>query len=80
MPPPERDIRPRGATPPAVIRGGTVVDQTGTRRADVFVRDGVVASIAERIGGTGPGTIVLDASGCVVAPGFDFTDFTLLRA
>jgi dihydroorotase len=70
LPPPERDIRPRGATPPAVIRGGTVVDQTGTRRADVFVRDGVVASIAERIGGTGPGTIVLDASGCVVAPGF----------
>jgi dihydroorotase len=70
LPPPERDIRPRGATPPAVIRGGTVVDQTGTRRADVFVRDGVVASIADRIGGTGPGTVVLDASGCVVAPGF----------
>jgi dihydroorotase len=53
-----------------VIRGGTLVDETGRRQADVLVRDGVVASIADRIGGGGAGTTVLDASGCVVAPGF----------
>ena len=52
-----------------VIRGGTVVDGTGTagRRADVGIRDGRVAAV---------GTVsedaarVIDAEGCVVAPGF----------
>ena len=52
-----------------MIRGGTVVDQTGTRRADVLVRDGVVASVGPRISGGAPGTVVLDASECIVAPG-----------
>jgi dihydroorotase len=48
-----------------LIAGGTVVDATGTRRADVLVRDGVVAGV-----GTGlSAPQVLDASGCVVAPG-----------
>jgi len=48
-----------------VIKGATVVDQRGTRRADVVVEDG-------RIVGVGPdldGGEVLDAAGCVVAPG-----------
>jgi dihydroorotase len=46
-----------------------VVDQTGTRRADVLVRDGVVASVGPRISGGAAGTVVLDASECVVSPG-----------
>lgn len=48
-----------------VIKGATVVDQRGTRRADVAVEDG-------RIVGVGPdldGGEVLDARGCVLAPG-----------
>jgi len=48
-----------------VIKGATVVDQRGTRRADVAVEDG-------RIVGVGPdldGGEVLDAGGCLLAPG-----------
>ncbi len=51
-----------------VIRGGTVIDGTGApgRRADVAIE-------GERIRAIGPGLSgarTLDASGCVVAPGF----------
>ncbi len=53
-----------------VVRGGTVVDETGRRRADVLVRDGVVADVGERLADRGAGAKVLDASGCIVAPGF----------
>jgi N-acyl-D-amino-acid deacylase len=51
-----------------VIRGGTVVDGTGRqpRRADVRIRDGVVVEV----GDVGRGGDDLDASGCLVAPGF----------
>ena len=49
-------------------RGGTVVDQTGGRRADVLVRDGEVAAVDAGVEG-GPGAVVLEAGGCVVAPG-----------
>lgn len=50
------------------IRGGTVIDGTGApgRDADVLIRDGRVAEI-------GPGLSAdeeLDATGCVVTPGF----------
>jgi len=51
-----------------VIRGGTVIDGTGApgRRADVAIEGDRIAAI-----GTGlSGTRTLDASGCVVAPGF----------
>ncbi len=48
-----------------VIRGGRVVDATGERMADVLVRDGLVADVAERV----EGARVLDAGGCIVAPG-----------
>ena len=52
-----------------IIRGGTVVDGTGApgRQADVGIRDGRVVAV---------GTVseeasrVIDADGCVVAPGF----------
>ncbi len=53
-----------------LIRGGTVVDGTGTpgRRADIRVRDGVIAEVGERL--TRDGERVLDAAGAIVAPGF----------
>jgi N-acyl-D-aspartate/D-glutamate deacylase len=51
-----------------VIRGGTVVDGSGRPRveADVRVRDGVIVEIGTQLRGDRE----LDASGCVVAPGF----------
>ena len=51
-----------------VVRGGTVVDETGSRRADVVVADGVVAAVGQELE-TPRGATVLDAGGCVVAPG-----------
>ncbi len=52
-----------------VIRGGRVVDSTGSRDADVLVMDGAVVSVESNVGGYPLGATVLDASGCVVAPG-----------
>jgi dihydroorotase len=52
-----------------VIRGGTVVDRTGSRRADVLVRDGVIAAIEADVDAPDDATRTIDASGCVVAPG-----------
>jgi len=51
-----------------VIRGGTVVDGTGApgRAADVAIADGTI----QEIGSDLRGTRELDASGCVVSPGF----------
>lgn len=51
-----------------VIRGGTVVDGTGgpARVADVAVDDGVVVDVGTDLRGSEE----LDATGCVVAPGF----------
>ena len=48
-----------------VLKGGTVVDATGSRRADVLIRNGAVAGVGEGI----DAKHVLDATGCVVAPG-----------
>lgn len=52
-----------------VIRGGLVVDGTGTEpfEADVAIRDGVIAEVG-KIDGTGAQEI--DANGLVVTPGF----------
>jgi N-acyl-D-aspartate/D-glutamate deacylase len=52
-----------------VIRNGDVVDGTGypRYRADVGIRDGVIASIG-RI--TESGDVEIDATGQVVTPGF----------
>lgn len=49
-----------------VIRGGTVVDGTGSRHADVHVRDGIVVAVGAALDAGGR---ELDAGGCVVAPG-----------
>ncbi|MEP7113392.1 MAG: dihydroorotase [Ilumatobacteraceae bacterium] len=48
-----------------VIRGGTVLDQTGQRRADVAIEDGRIVEVAASL----DGDQVLDAGGCIVAPG-----------
>jgi N-acyl-D-amino-acid deacylase len=53
-----------------LVRGGTLVDGTGAaaRRADVRVRDGVIAEIAPDLAPDGEREI--DASGAFVTPGF----------
>ena len=48
-----------------IVRGGTVVTESDEFRADVGVRGGRIAALAERLDG-GP---VLDASGLLVLPG-----------
>jgi N-acyl-D-amino-acid deacylase len=52
------------------IRGGTVVDGTRVPRfvADVWIKDGRIAQIGGRARGTSER--VIDATGCIVAPGF----------
>jgi dihydroorotase len=53
---------------PLLLRGGRVVDALGERSADVLVRDGAIAAVSERIEPF-DGCRVLDAGGCMVAPG-----------
>jgi dihydroorotase len=48
-----------------LVRGGTVVDVTGSRRADVLVSDGRIAAVGDGL----DAREVLDAGGCIVAPG-----------
>lgn len=48
-----------------VIKGGTVIDATGSRRADVVLDGGVIAAVGEDL----DADTVLDAGGCLVAPG-----------
>jgi dihydroorotase len=52
-----------------VIRGGRIVDQTGSREGDVFIQDGVITSVTAKVSSVPAGTVVLDASGCVIGPG-----------
>ena len=52
-----------------LISGGTVIDSTGVRRADLVVSGKVVVAVGDGL--TAPaGAQVLDAGGCVVCPGF----------
>ncbi len=57
-----------GSRPDLMIRGGTVIDQGGERRADVLVQAGRVVAVGEDLPASS-GMTVLDAGGCVVAPG-----------
>ncbi|WP_422014327.1 N-acyl-D-amino-acid deacylase family protein [Reyranella sp.] len=52
-----------------VIRGGTVVDGSGTRRftADVGIRDGMIAEVGRITAAAGR---TIDADGLIVSPGF----------
>jgi dihydroorotase len=45
------------------------VDATGSRQADVLVQDGIVTSVTATVSSVPAGTVVLDASGCIVGPG-----------
>jgi dihydroorotase len=50
-----------------VIKGGTIVDgRGGERRADVAIEAGTIREVGDGL----RGEVVLDASGCVVSPGF----------
>ena len=49
-----------------VITGGRLIDQSGERVGDVRVSGGLVTEVGEGL----TGERVLDASGCVVSPGF----------
>lgn len=51
-----------------VVRGGTLVDETGSRRGDVAIADGRIVEVAASIEPT-TGATVLDAGGCLVSPG-----------
>ena len=51
------------------IRGGTVVDAAGSRRADVLVGDGRVTAVGPNSDDGSAAHRTLDASGCIVAPG-----------
>ncbi|MBW2422690.1 MAG: amidohydrolase family protein [Deltaproteobacteria bacterium] len=55
-----------------VVRGGRLVDGSGVqaRRADVAIRGRQIAAIFEGEAPSGEAVRELDASGCVVAPGF----------
>ena len=51
-----------------LVRGGTVLDRRGRRRADVLVADGEVVRVGEGLDAP-TGARVLDAGGCLVSPG-----------
>ncbi|MDX1547406.1 MAG: amidohydrolase family protein, partial [Rhodothermales bacterium] len=57
-------------TPDLLLRGGTLLDpESGeTRRADVLLRDGVIARIGEDL--DGGGVPVYDAAGKTLSPGW----------
>ncbi len=49
-----------------VLKGGTVLDQHGERRADVAISGGVITAVGDSLSGD----VTLDAGGCMVSPGF----------
>ncbi len=51
-----------------LIRGGTVVTAEGRSRADLLLRDGLIADIGTELA-CRPDTEVIDAGGCFVMPG-----------
>ncbi len=51
------------------MRGGRIIDSTGVRPADVLIQDGTITSVTTTVSSAPPGTVVLDASGCLVGPG-----------
>ncbi|HEU5301469.1 MAG TPA: dihydroorotase [Acidimicrobiia bacterium] len=63
MPDTDRSSSARGGE--LVLRGGRVIDASGERMADVRVADGRVVEVGAAL----TGDRVLDAEGCIVAPG-----------
>src|SRR5579863_8755900 len=58
----------KGTTMTKLIRGGTVVNHDASRRADILVRDGVIAAIGANLEAPA-GAEKIDAGGCFVMPG-----------
>lgn len=55
------------STTTTLIRGGTVVDASGSRRTDVLIgADGLIEAVGDEL----TGDLVLDAGDCIVSPGF----------
>jgi dihydroorotase len=52
-----------------LVQGGTVVDSTGARRADVLVKGELVVAVGQALGSPPAGAVVLDATGCIVSSG-----------
>lgn len=50
-----------------IITGAMVVDETGSRMADVLISAGEIKQVGERL--QAPGAAVIDATGCIVCPG-----------
>ena len=53
-----------------VITGGTLLDQHGERAGDLAIEDGHIVAVRDGAGARLTGDTVLDASECIVAPGF----------
>ncbi len=51
-----------------LLKGGRVIDETGDRSADVRVVDGLIVEVAPGLAASA-GATLLDAEGCIVAPG-----------
>lgn len=51
-----------------ILKGGTVLDRTGERAADVRIEGGVITEVGATLKANG--AVEVDASGCIVAPGF----------
>jgi dihydroorotase len=49
-----------------VVKGGRVIDQSGEREADVLIEADRIVEVGSGLSGD----VTIDASGCVVAPGF----------
>jgi dihydroorotase len=58
-----------GGSDRLLVRGGTVVDRSGERRVDVRVAGGRIVEVGPDLAGVDD-EFVLDASGCLVTPGF----------
>ncbi len=52
-----------------LITGGTLLDQYGERAGDVAIEDGRIVDVGSGVRAA-PGDLTLDATGCIVSPGF----------
>ena len=53
-----------------ILSGGTLLDQSGERAGDVAIENGRIVQVSDGVGPGLTGDRVLDATGCIVSPGF----------